>query len=200
MPTVALSLFLVIAVTVFIAGHAFAVGQTPAASADSTALKGLTTKQLNKYYSKAEAVFETDSRPVILFDGVCNMCNGGVNLALDWDKVGKFRYAALQSETGKALLVKAGRAPDDISTIVLVEGPAGKQEGWRAYIKAEAVRRISAGLRAPLPLIAFAVRPVPRPVLDVAYDFIAANDTGFLEEKMYADFLTIDLRTDFYHE
>lgn len=33
----------------------------------------------------ANKVFETDDRPIILYDGICNMCNGGVNFMLDWD-------------------------------------------------------------------------------------------------------------------
>ena len=41
--------------------------------------------------------FATDKRPVILFDGVCNLCNGGVNFALDMDPPGMLRFAALQS-------------------------------------------------------------------------------------------------------
>eukprot|EP00546_Thalassionema_frauenfeldii_P003502 CAMPEP_0178930788 /NCGR_PEP_ID=MMETSP0786-20121207/21480_1 /TAXON_ID=186022 /ORGANISM="Thalassionema frauenfeldii, Strain CCMP 1798" /LENGTH=81 /DNA_ID=CAMNT_0020607455 /DNA_START=20 /DNA_END=261 /DNA_ORIENTATION=+ len=45
-------------------------------------------------------VFRTDQRPIILFDGVCNLCNGAVNLALDWDPKGKLRFAALQSQVG----------------------------------------------------------------------------------------------------
>jgi predicted DCC family thiol-disulfide oxidoreductase YuxK len=53
--------------------------------------------------------------------GVCNMCNGGVNFVLDNDPVGRLRFAALQSEAGRALLLRSGRAPDDISSLVLVE-------------------------------------------------------------------------------
>jgi hypothetical protein len=41
------------------------------------------------YNAIAKSVFESDKRPVILFDGVCNLCNGGVNFALDHDKNGK---------------------------------------------------------------------------------------------------------------
>jgi hypothetical protein len=41
------------------------------------------------YNAIANSVFESDKRPVILFDGVCNLCNGGVNFALDHDKKGK---------------------------------------------------------------------------------------------------------------
>lgn len=63
----------------------------------------------------AEGVFEKDDRPVLLYDGVCNMCNGFVNLFLDIDTDEKFRFSALQSQTGRALLALSGRSPDDIS-------------------------------------------------------------------------------------
>jgi DCC1-like thiol-disulfide oxidoreductase len=52
-----------------------------------------------------------DARPVILFDGSCNLCNGGVQFMLDWDTEGKYRMAALQSDAGKALLLRSGRQP-----------------------------------------------------------------------------------------
>jgi hypothetical protein len=67
----------------------------------------------------AKKLFETDDRPIILYDGICNLCNGGVNFMLDWDSPneerGNFRFAALQSEVGKALLQRSGRRPDDVS-------------------------------------------------------------------------------------
>lgn len=66
----------------------------------------------------ARAVFENDTRPVLLYDGVCNMCNGFVNLFLDVDKDEKFRFSALQSQTGRALLSLSGRSADDISRSV----------------------------------------------------------------------------------
>lgn len=65
--------------------------------------------------------FQGDRRPVILFDGVCNLCNGGVNFMLDFDTEGVYRMAALQSTAGRELLPCCGRNSDDISSIVLVE-------------------------------------------------------------------------------
>jgi len=70
----------------------------------------------------------------------------GVNFALDYDRKGEFRFAALQSEAGRALLQRFGRRPDDISSIVLVD-----QKG--AYIKSEAVLRIAQKLGSLFPLI-----------------------------------------------
>jgi hypothetical protein len=88
----------------------------------------------------AKQVFETDDRPIILYDGVCNLCNGGVNFMLDWDSPnearGKFRFAALQSDVGRALLQRSGRSPDDCNSIILA------LKDGDTYAKGDAVLRI----------------------------------------------------------
>ena len=122
--------------------------------------------------------FATDKRPVILFDGVCNLCNGGVNFALDMDPPGKLRFAALQSTAGRALLRRAGRDPDDISSIVLVEEDA-------AFVKSDAVLRIATYFSAN-PLFPFAgtLGPVvPTFIRDAFYDAIADNRYDLLGMK-----------------
>ena len=117
----------------------------------------------------AGALFSTDTRPVILFDGVCTLCNGGVNLALDLDPPGKLRFAALQSDAGRALLARAGRDPSDISSIVLVEEHA-------AYVKSDAVLRIATYLENPaLPAAAALGMVFPGALRDAVYDLVAAN-------------------------
>ena len=117
----------------------------------------------------AGALFSTDKRPIILFDGVCNLRNGGVNLALDLDPPGKLRFAALQSDAGRALLVRAGRDPSDISSIVLVE-----EHG--AYVKSDAVLRIATYLENPaLPAAGALGMVFPGVLRDAVYDLVAAN-------------------------
>ncbi|MCH8014912.1 MAG: DUF393 domain-containing protein, partial [Candidatus Dadabacteria bacterium] len=59
--------------------------------------------------------------PVILFDGVCNLCNGSVLFILNRDPSGIFRFAPLQSETGKNLLSKFDLPNDKLNSIILVE-------------------------------------------------------------------------------
>eukprot|EP00250_Pteridium_aquilinum_P012188 c20556_g1_i3 orf=313-885(-) len=115
-----------------------------------------------------DAYFLTDSRPIILFDGVCNLCNGGVNMVLDNDPNETLRFAALQSDAGRALLQRSGRSPNDISSIVLVEKN-------RSYIKSEAVLRIANYLRVPFPLIAAILDPCPLFLRDIVYDTVATN-------------------------
>jgi len=110
-----------------------------------------------------------DTRPIVLYDGVCNMCNGAVDIMLRLDPAGCFRLAALQSPAGESLLARSGRARDDISSIVLVD-----RDGF--YIRSEAVRRIAAGLGfPPIALAAALAAPVPLPLRDAAYDVIADN-------------------------
>jgi predicted DCC family thiol-disulfide oxidoreductase YuxK len=118
-------------------------------------------------------VFAADKRPVILFDGVCNMCNSAVNLALDWDPKGKLRFSALQSNVGRALLKAHGRNADDISTIVLVTSDG-------AFIKSDAVLKITEELTPfsllPLkPAAALGRMFVPKMLRDIIYDGVADN-------------------------
>ncbi|MQM04743.1 hypothetical protein Taro_037547 [Colocasia esculenta] len=80
----------------------------------------------------------------------------------------RIRFEALQSDAGRKLLQRSGRAPDDISSVVLVEKD-------RSYIKSEAVARIMDYLQLPFPQLALFVRLVPLFVRDFAYDKVASN-------------------------
>jgi len=114
-------------------------------------------------------LFARDRRPIILYDGVCGLCNGGVNLALDLDEAGEFRFAALQSGAGRSLLEWCGRDAGDISSIVLV-GPD------RAFsVKSEAVLKIAERLRLPLPFLSALGLAFPAPIRDAVYDVVADN-------------------------
>eukprot|EP00553_Chaetoceros_curvisetus_P009211 CAMPEP_0204615948 /NCGR_PEP_ID=MMETSP0717-20131115/3307_1 /ASSEMBLY_ACC=CAM_ASM_000666 /TAXON_ID=230516 /ORGANISM="Chaetoceros curvisetus" /LENGTH=169 /DNA_ID=CAMNT_0051629009 /DNA_START=143 /DNA_END=652 /DNA_ORIENTATION=+ len=126
-------------------------------------------------------VFETDTRPIILFDGVCNLCNNAVNLALDWDPKGKLRFSALQSNVGRSLLEANGRRADDISSIVVVT-----ENG--AYTKSDAILKITEEL-TPLPLLP--LKPaavlgryvVPKFLRDIIYDGVADNRYDLLGKR-----------------
>ncbi|MFD1634461.1 thiol-disulfide oxidoreductase DCC family protein [Haloplanus ruber] len=104
--------------------------------------------------------------PVLLFDGVCNLCNGVVQLLVPLDPAGRIRYAPIQSAAGQTLLSRAG-LPDDPDTVVLVEGD-------RAYTKSAAVLRVAELLGWPYRLLGVA-RLLPRRLRDACYDVVAAN-------------------------
>ena len=106
--------------------------------------------------------------PVILFDGVCNLCNRAVVFVLRRDRGGVFRFASLQSAAGRALLEGAGLAPGSLETMVVVVG-------GRAYVRSDAAIEIARRLPGGWRLVAALARLVPRPLRDAAYDLVARN-------------------------
>ncbi|VVB00430.1 unnamed protein product [Arabis nemorensis] len=120
------------------------------------------------WFKETSSFFEQDKRPIMLFDGVCNLCNGGVKFVRDHDQNRSIRFEALQSEAGKKLLMRSGRDPDDISSVVLVEKD-------RSYIKSEAVLKIMKYIDLPFPQLAFLFQFAPLFVRDFVYENVANN-------------------------
>ena len=90
---------------------------------------------------------EQSGKPAILFDGVCNLCNGVVRFVIARDPEAHFRFASLQSEIGWALLREHALSTTDWDTFVLIEGST-------LYIRSDAILRIASGLAGPCPAIA----------------------------------------------
>ena len=63
-----------------------------------------------------------ETHPVVLFDGVCNLCNHSVQFIIRRDKKDQFRFAPLQGKTGQAILAKHGLSADSLNSFVLSEG------------------------------------------------------------------------------
>ncbi len=106
-------------------------------------------------------------RPILLFDGVCNLCNGLVQWIIKQDHKEIFRFTSLQSEAGRALLLRAGLRPDAMDTVVLYD------QG-RAYVKSDAALRIAARLDRPWSWLAI-FGNLPRGWRDPLYDYVARN-------------------------
>src|SRR4028119_1189065 len=83
--------------------------------------------------------------PIVLYDGVCGLCDRSVQIILRNDRRGRFRFAALQSDAGRALLDRFGLPPQALDSIVLVDGD-------RVWRKSRAALRIARGMDAPRPL------------------------------------------------
>ncbi|HJQ57786.1 MAG TPA: thiol-disulfide oxidoreductase DCC family protein [Vineibacter sp.] len=105
--------------------------------------------------------------PVILFDGVCNLCAGFVRFVVARDPAAIFRFVAAQSALGTAILRDLGLSTDDYESNILIEG-------GRAYFKSEAYVRICTRLRQPWPMMRL-MRLAPLGLRDWLYDRIAAN-------------------------
>ncbi len=102
---------------------------------------------------------------IVLFDGVCNFCNGSVNFIIERERAGYFSFAPLQSEIGKELSAKYGLDKTETDSVVVIED-------GHAYIHSEAAMRIARRLDGIWSL-AYALRIIPRPVRDWAYKLFA---------------------------
>jgi predicted DCC family thiol-disulfide oxidoreductase YuxK len=106
--------------------------------------------------------------PLILFDGVCNLCNAAVQWILARDRRGVFRFASLQSETAKRMLAGAGADASGLpDSIVLLDGS-------RLHTRSDAALRIARRLGFPYSL-AVAAMLLPRSIRDGLYAQVARN-------------------------
>ena len=105
--------------------------------------------------------------PIVLFDGVCNLCHAAVRFILARDGEARFRFAPLESETGRDLTMEGIREGTSADSLVLVDDGA-------TYVRSEAALRIAARLSLPWRALVV-LRVVPRPMRDGAYNFVARN-------------------------
>lgn len=105
--------------------------------------------------------------PILLFDGVCNLCNASVQWVIRRDPQGIFRFAPLQSETGQSLLRQSGLSSEHFDTVVLVDGD-------RIFTRSDAALEIARRIGGLWSLLAV-FRWVPRPVRNAVYDWIARH-------------------------
>lgn len=104
---------------------------------------------------------------IILFDGVCNLCNSSVVFAIKRDKNDVFRFAALQSEIGEQLISKFNIDTSKTDSIILIDGE-------KQYEKSSAALHIAKHLSGGWPLL-YAFIIVPKFIRDSVYNFIAKN-------------------------
>ena len=125
----------------------------------------------------------------ILFDGVCNLCNGFVQFVIVRDPQAQFRFAALTSDAAQSLLRESAVSAPIPDSIVLVED-------GRVYFRSDAALRIARGLTFPWPLLGvFTI--VPRVIRDWVYDFIAARRYQWFGRRDVCMVPTPDLRRRF---
>lgn len=107
------------------------------------------------------------NKPIILFDGVCNLCNGVVKFIIKRDPTGKFLFAPLQGETGQRLLEQYNLPKDDFESFVLIDNGS-------AYQKSTAALRIAKHLgRGWQFFYGFII--LPTFLRNAIYSFIANN-------------------------
>ncbi|MEA1785402.1 thiol-disulfide oxidoreductase DCC family protein [Arenibacter sp. GZD96] len=127
---------------------------------------------------------------IILFDGVCNLCNSAVQFIIQHDKNDVFRFAALQSEIGRKLTKERGINTEEVDSIVLIV------PGVAYYTKATAALIIAlefGGLWQVLNIF----RWLPERLTNRLYDFVAKNRYKWYGKKEQCMIPTPELKSKF---
>jgi len=128
-------------------------------------------------------------KKIVLFDGVCNLCDSSIQLIIKHDKKDVFRFVALQSELGKEITTYIGIDTQLVDSIILYE------PGVAYYHKAEAALRIAkemSGWYSVLGTLSFLGR-----YLNFGYDFVAKNRYQWYGKKESCLLPTPELKAKF---
>jgi predicted DCC family thiol-disulfide oxidoreductase YuxK len=108
------------------------------------------------------------NRPVvILFDGVCNLCNGFVQFLIKRDPTAKFKFASLQSDFGKSQLARFNLNPEVLHSIIVIDGETVHQRSDAALRIANHLGGVWKGLNI--------FKVLPKVFRDAVYNVVARN-------------------------
>ena len=129
-------------------------------------------------------------KKIILFDGVCNLCNSAVQFVIHHDKKDVFRFVALQSELGQQILKHIGINPLNIDSIILYK------PGIAYYYKSQAALEIAKSLGG-IWYFGTVFRIIPTGISNQLYDYIAKNRYKWYGKKESCMIPTAELKSKF---
>jgi predicted DCC family thiol-disulfide oxidoreductase YuxK len=128
---------------------------------------------------------------IILFDGVCNLCNGSVIFVLQRERKPVFKFASIQSEAGKELLDWCGLPTDYTEAIILIDN-------GRIYFGSTAALKIGQTLKFPWSFLAYAGFIIPKFIRDWVYAQIASHRYQWFGKRDVCMVPTKELQSRFY--
>lgn len=132
----------------------------------------ITANSLSKLFSFAVSIMDNT---VILFDGVCNLCNYWVNFAIRHDRKNKLKFTPLQGETAKQLLPQFHINPTSLSSVIFIDG-------GKAYTQSSAAIQICKHLNGGWKLF-YGLIIIPKFIRDFLYNVIARNRYKWFGKK-----------------
>ena len=131
-----------------------------------------------------------ENKKIVLFDGVCNLCDDAVQRIIKHDKKDIFRFASLQSDFGKELVAERDLDPEELDSIILID------PGVAYYKKSTAALEISRDLSGGYSLLKNFLF-IPESLRDGVYDFIANNRYKWFGKKDQCMIPTPELKAKF---
>lgn len=126
---------------------------------------------------------------IILFDGVCNLCNSSVNFVIKRDKQSVFKFATLQSEIAQKILTNNNLSPTDFSSFVFIEN-------GKVYIRSTAALKVCNYLKGLWPLM-YGFIIIPKRIRDGIYNWISKNRYRWFGKKEVCMIPTPDIKARF---
>jgi predicted DCC family thiol-disulfide oxidoreductase YuxK len=133
---------------------------------------------------------ELKQHKIILFDGVCNLCNGSVTFILQREKESVFQFASIQSEAGRGLLEWCGLPKDYNQAVILID--RGK-----IFLGSTAALKIGKTLKFPWSILSYAGLIIPKLIRDWVYNQIAQHRYQWFGKKEVCMVPTPNLKARF---
>jgi len=130
-----------------------------------------------------------ENKSIILFDGVCNLCNASVNFVIKHDKNEQFLFASFQSDAAKEIMLHFNLKNLNLDSIVLIEG-------YKIHEKSTAILRITRHLNSGFKLLYFFI-VIPKFVRDWLYSYIAKNRYRFFGKRESCMIPSLELKNRF---
>ncbi|WP_339145713.1 MULTISPECIES: thiol-disulfide oxidoreductase DCC family protein [unclassified Sutcliffiella] len=113
--------------------------------------------------------------PILLFDGVCNLCNSMVTFVIKRDKKATFKFASLQSDVGQNILKEHSLPMTEFDSFYYVEGK-------RIFTKSSAALKVAKELDGAWKLF-YPLILIPKPLRDIVYSYVAKNRYRWFGKK-----------------
>lgn len=131
----------------------------------------------------------TSQQPLLFFDGVCNLCNSSVKTIIKKDRHQKFKFASIQSDAAKEILLQLDDYNSDIDSIILLNNN-------RLFYKSSAVLRLCKILGGWYNfLLIFWI--IPKSIRNWMYDFVAKNRYRWFGKRESCILPSTDLKERF---
>lgn len=129
-------------------------------------------------------------KKIILFDGVCNLCNSTVQFLIKHDKKDVFRFVALQSDLGQQITAYIGIDTSKVDSIIVYE------PGKAYFYKADAALEIASAIGGIYSLLGI-FKVVPKSIRNAVYDYIARNRYKWYGKKEACMIPTPEIKAKF---
>ncbi len=129
------------------------------------------------------------NKPLILFDGVCNLCNSAVQFVIKNDIEDRYMFAPLQNKKVQDFLEYTNKELLKVDSIFLITSK-------KIYTKSSAALKIAKTLQGLYPIL-YVFFIIPKPIRDVIYDFIARNRYKWYGRKDHCMLPTKALKNKF---